>query len=135
MNVSKELLEKAKAAKSAEELLALAKNEGIELTAEQAAKAFAELNKTGELSDEELDNVSGGCKGRTPKFSVNDRVSHKGSDGKAVYGTVVLIIPVESDCWYLVVDDGDIMGRPYYESELTLVGGGGTDPEICKSIM
>ena len=44
MNVSKELLEKAKAAKSAEELLALAKNEGSELTAEQAAKAFAELN-------------------------------------------------------------------------------------------
>ena len=60
MNVSKELLEKAKAAKSAEELLALAKNEGIELTAEQAAKAFAELNKTGELSDEELDNAAGG---------------------------------------------------------------------------
>ena len=135
MNVSKELLEKAKAAKSAGELLALAKNEGIELTAEQAAKAFAELNKTGELSDEELDNVSGGCKGRTPKFSRNDRVSHKGSDGKAVYGTVVLIIPVESDYWYLVVDDGDIMGRPYYESELTPVGGGGINPEICKSIM
>ena len=135
MNVSKELLEKAKAAKSAEELLALAKNEGIELTAEQAAKAFAELNKIGELSDEELDNVAGGGGGRPPKFSRNDRVSHKGSDGKAVYGTVVLIIPVESDYWYLVVDDGDIMGRPYYESELTPVGGGGTDPEICKSIM
>ena len=135
MNVSKELLEKAKAAKSAEELLALAKNEGIELTAEQAAKAFAELNKMGELSDEELDNVAGGGGGRPPKFSRNDRVSHKGSDGKAVYGTVVLIIPVESDYWYLVVDDGDIMGRPYYESELTPVGGGGINPEICKSIM
>ena len=81
MNVSKELLEKAKAAKSAEELLALAKNEGIELTAEQAAKAFAELNKTGELSDEELDNVSGGCgrdyepSGETPKFHVGDRLA------------------------------------------------------------
>ena len=79
--------------------------------------------------------MAGGCEGRTPKFSVNDRVSHKGSDGKAVYGTVVLIIPVESDYWYLVVDDGDIMGRPYYESELTPVGGGGINPEICKSIM
>ena len=32
MNVSKELLEKAKAAKSAEELLALAKAEKVELT-------------------------------------------------------------------------------------------------------
>ena len=135
MNISKELIEKAKTAKSAEELLAMAKAESIELTEEQAAKAFAELNKMGELSDEELDNVAGGGGGRPPKFSRNDRVSHKGSDGKAVYGTVVLIIPVESDYWYLVVDDGDIMGRPYYESELTPVGGGGINPEICKSIM
>ena len=61
MNVSKELLKKAKTAKSAEELLELAKAENIELSAEQAAKAFAELHKAGELSDEELDNVSGGC--------------------------------------------------------------------------
>ena len=67
------------------------------------------------------------------QMCIRDR--HKGSDGKAVYGTVVLIIPVESDYWYLVVDDGDIMGRPYYESELTPVGGGGINPEICKSIM
>ena len=61
MNVSKELLEKAKQAKSAEELLALAKAEKVELTEEEAAKAFAELNKTGEISEEELDNVAGGC--------------------------------------------------------------------------
>ena len=138
MNISKELIEKAKTAKSAEELLEMAKAENIELTEEEAAQAFAKMNKNGELSDEELDNVAGGgCPGGAtpPKFSVNDRVSHKGSDGKAVYGTVVLIIPVESDYWYLVVDDGDIMGRPYYESELTPVGGGGINPEICKSIM
>ena len=89
MKISKELLEKGKTAKTAEELLAMAKAEKIELTEEEATKAFAELNKNGELSDEELDNVAGGCEGRTPKFSVNDRVSHKGSDGKEVYGTVV----------------------------------------------
>ena len=52
MNISKELLEKAKTAKTAEELLAMAKAENIEISAEEAAKAFAELNKTGELSDE-----------------------------------------------------------------------------------
>ena len=81
MNVSKELLKKAKTAKSAEELLELAEAENIELSAEQAAKAFAELNKTGELSDEELDNVSGGCgrdyepSGETPKFHVGDRLA------------------------------------------------------------
>lgn len=60
MNISKELLEKAKTAKTAEELLEMAKAENIELSAEQAAKAFAELNKTGELANEELDNVAGG---------------------------------------------------------------------------
>ena len=61
MKFTDEMLEKAKTAKSAEELLAMAKAENIELSAEEAEKAFAELNKTGELSDEELNNVAGGC--------------------------------------------------------------------------
>ncbi|MDD7573145.1 MAG: hypothetical protein PUJ72_02695 [Eubacteriales bacterium] len=61
MNISKELLEKAKTAKTAEELFAMAKAESVELTEEQAEKAFAELHKTGELSDEELNSVAGGC--------------------------------------------------------------------------
>ena len=82
MKFTDEMLEKAKTAKSAEELLAMAKAENIELTEKQAAKAFAEFNKTGELSDEELDNVAGGCGGRdyepsgeTPKFHVGDRLA------------------------------------------------------------
>ncbi len=133
MNISKELLEKAKQAKTAEELLEMAKAEKVELTEEEAAKAFAELNKTGELSDEELDNVAGGCGGRPRKFHMNDRVSHKGSDGKAVYGTVVNILP-GLDYVYSVVDDGETRHQDYYESELFLVVGGGTDPEICKSL-
>ena len=79
MNITKELLEKAKTAKSAEELLQMAKAENIELTAEQAAKAFAELKRSGELSDEELDNVAGGGCGDSEttgkrKFNVGDRV-------------------------------------------------------------
>ena len=134
MKISKELLEKAKTAKSAEELLAMAKAENIELTEKQAAKAFAEFNKTGELSDEELDNVTGGCGGRTPKFSVNDRVSHKGSDGKEVYGTVVRISQEKYYYVYYVVDDGETTEKEYDASELTLVGVEGIDPEICKSI-
>ena len=134
MKISKELLEKAKTAKTAEELLAMAKAEKIELTEEEATKAFAELNKNGELSDEELDNVAGGCEGRTPKFSVNDRVSHKGSDGKEVYGTVVRISQEKYYYVYYVVDDGETTEKAYDASELTLVGGGGTNPEICKSL-
>ena len=81
MKFTDEILEKAKTAKSAEELLAMAKIENIEVSAEEAAKAFAELNKTGELSDDELDNVAGGCgrdyepSGETPKFHVGDRLA------------------------------------------------------------
>ena len=63
MNFTQEQLAKAKAAKSAEELLALAKESGMELTKEEAAKFYAELNKEGDLADVELDNVSGGCGG------------------------------------------------------------------------
>ena len=54
------LMEKAKGAKSAEELLALAKENDIEMTEEEAEETFAMLGKSGELSDEELENVSGG---------------------------------------------------------------------------
>lgn len=60
MELSKELLEQAKAASSAEELIALAKENGAELTQEEAQAYFAQLHKSGELSDEELDNVAGG---------------------------------------------------------------------------
>ena len=60
MQFTKELLKKAETAGSAEELLKLAKAEGVELTAEDAEEAFARLHKSGELADEELDNVSGG---------------------------------------------------------------------------
>ena len=56
-----ELIAKAKLAKSAEELIALAKENGAQLTAEEANTYFDELNKSGEISDDELDGVSGGC--------------------------------------------------------------------------
>ena len=76
MNLSNELIETAQAAKSAEELLQMAKEDNIDMTAEEAANAFAELHKTGELSDDELDNVAGGCEDEIPepKYSVGDMV-------------------------------------------------------------
>lgn len=56
-----ELMKKAEAAKSPEELLSIAKENGIEDFTEENAKAyFAQLHKSGELSDDELDNVAGG---------------------------------------------------------------------------
>ena len=73
MKFSNEMIEKAKTAKTAEELLQMAKAEKIELTEEEAAKAFAELHKMGELSDEELDNVSGGCSSYSPSGKARSR--------------------------------------------------------------
>ena len=61
MSFTNEQLAKAKAAKSAEELLSMAKEAGVTMTEDEAAKYFSELHKEGELSDDELDNVSGGC--------------------------------------------------------------------------
>ena len=76
MKLTREMMEKAKTAKSMQELLEMAKAENIELSAEEAEKAFEKLNKSGELSDDELDNVSAGCyeSGDTPKFSVGQHV-------------------------------------------------------------
>lgn len=71
MDLTNELLEKARGAQSAEELLTLAKESGIELTREEAEAKFALLRPTdGELADSELDNIVGGCGGsKTPAAS------------------------------------------------------------------
>ena len=55
-----DLMGEAKRVKSPEELLALAKEMNIELTAAEAEETFALLHKKGELADQELENVSGG---------------------------------------------------------------------------
>ena len=78
-NFNAEMIEKAKAAKSAEELLELAKANGVEMTADEAATYFAQLNpKSGELDDDDLDAVAGGgCGGSdndNPAVGVGDTV-------------------------------------------------------------
>ena len=78
-NLNHEMIEKAKAAKSAEELLALANDNGVEMTAEEAATYFAQLNPTsGELNDDDLDSVAGGgCGGSdndNPAVGVGDKL-------------------------------------------------------------
>ena len=61
-NFNAEMIEKAKTVKSAEELLELAKANGVEMTADEAATYFAQLNpKSGELDDDDLDAVAGGA--------------------------------------------------------------------------
>ena len=66
--MNNEILAKAKAAQSPEELLQLARENGMSDFTEENAKGYFEvMHKSGELSDEELEQAAGGCKkgGRT----------------------------------------------------------------------
>ena len=78
MNFSNELIEKAKAASSAEELLEMAKKEDIELSAADAEMYFSFLAKGSQpLSDEELKLVSGGkgeAKKPKPKYYTGQKL-------------------------------------------------------------
>ncbi len=61
MNLTSEIMEKAKQAKSADELLTIAKENGMEMTEEEAKAYFAQLHPaSGEIADDELENVAGG---------------------------------------------------------------------------
>ena len=60
-NFTTEIIEKAKGAKTAHELLELAKAEGINITFDDAKTYFAQLNpEDAELDEDELEGVSGG---------------------------------------------------------------------------
>ena len=75
-NLTPEMIEKAKAARSAEELLALAKENNVEMTEDEAAAYFAQLMpKSGELDDDDLDNVAGGACGGGVRVGDNVRVT------------------------------------------------------------
>ena len=57
--MANEIFEKLKAAKSAEELVEIAKANGAEITAENAQKLFSQISGGG-LSDEDLEKIAGG---------------------------------------------------------------------------
>ena len=60
--MNEEMINAIKEAKSVEELIAAAKESDIELTEEQAKEYFDRFHTSGELSDEELTSVAGGCR-------------------------------------------------------------------------
>ena len=66
-NFTTEFIEKAKGAKTAHELLDLAKAEGIDMTEDEAGKYFEQINLP-DLDDELLDMVSGGAIVHEPKM-------------------------------------------------------------------
>lgn len=95
MKTTAEIIEKANLAKDADELLAIAKENNIELTEEEAKAHLAQLTpQVGELSDDELDNVSGGgchtADGRlvvtTGYWCENFGCKIGGGDGTTVHG-------------------------------------------------
>ena len=60
MDFTMEQIQKAMTAASAEELLAMAKEDGIELTLTEAEEYYSELHQNYEMSDDELSAVAGG---------------------------------------------------------------------------
>ena len=79
-NYTPELIAKARAAKSAEELFELAKANEMKITEEDAKLYFAQLNANGAVADDELDAVAGGgsCPG-------DDDEEDEGSSSSGTY--------------------------------------------------
>ena len=76
MNFNAEMIEKAKVAKSAEELFEFAKANNVEMTFGEAETCFAQLNpKSGELDDDDLDSVAGGACGAGVRVGDSVRVT------------------------------------------------------------
>jgi predicted peroxiredoxin len=59
MKLTQEIIEKAKATESAEELLEIAKENGIDMTADEAKTYFEQINANS-LDDDLLEGVAGG---------------------------------------------------------------------------
>ena len=75
-NLTPELIEKAKAAKTPEELLEIAKANGVEMTPDEASAYFAQITPTsGEIDDDDLDSVAGGACSYRPKSGDTVRVT------------------------------------------------------------
>ena len=118
------MMSKAKEAKTAIELMELAKAEHIELTEEQAKKLFAQLHAEGEISDNELDGVVGGGCGDTTirNYRCGDIVAltggrqckgcKKGSLFEVTYEWGSNYEVECTTCYTLhIVTDGEIAGR------------------------
>ena len=58
--MNEEMLAKLQKAKTADEMTAIAKEYGKEMTKEQAEEILALSDTQGELDDDDLDNVAGG---------------------------------------------------------------------------
>ncbi len=61
MKFSKEQIMEVKNLKSPEEIVSYAKSNATDMSIEEAGALFSKLHTEGEIADDELDNVAGGC--------------------------------------------------------------------------
>ena len=112
-----ELIEKARSAKTPEEMMNLAAENGFALTEEEAKAYFSKLHPASEeLSDDELGYVSGGCGGRydsnkpKPQFAVGETVLYIHSylhGNRITCHAKVLKRSYEGDGWYYLLKTPD----------------------------
>ena len=112
-----------KAAKSAEELQKIAKENGIDMSESDAAQFFSSLNTMGEMDDDELSNVSGGACGKpAPKFQYGDLFSPRDDyDHRNYYMILKAERYTKDKGWVYTVDHYCPATLPYvsiYEYEL-----------------
>lgn len=107
MEFTSEQLQKIKATTTPAELLALAEAEGVPLTEAEATACFTRLNPpAGELTDQELEAVSGGgCAGfEKPEFHNGDHVMQEGrtccnSEHSDYRGAQYILVSCHSPYW------------------------------------
>ena len=87
-----EIMEKVKAAKSPDEILKIMRDNGCEdFTEESANKYFEFVNKTGELSDDEIEQAVGGCTVNGKTIVTNQKKCHNGQ-------FLTIYDRIENDC-------------------------------------
>lgn len=124
MTFTDEMKNKAKKAASAEELLKMAKAEGVELSASEAEQYYNFLHGSREMTDEELSMVAGG-KGEpnypTPKYKIG-QYFRSGGIGGYLYGTITGIGSYDLKRGYLYYVNFEKHGQAsrYLEYEQTV---------------
>lgn len=128
MKTTKELMELAKSAKSMEELKKLAQENEIEISEQDVEMIYSRFHKTGELEDDELENVSAGCyeSGDTPVYAVNDHVRFCVGKGW-VTGTIQKVSSKKSSVYGIykefrydiLIDHSTDVREDVYESDIS----------------
>ncbi len=68
--MNEELIAKARQAASPEEIMKIAEENEIEMCKEEAESIYKQLHTSGEMSDDELESVAGGCNSTSGKTIV-----------------------------------------------------------------